>query len=77
VRDSRLTTPPFGYQQDAKEAILNDLSLHSRGRTSRANQGIEPFQLQLIFQRAETIIAGRQSASDQNIEVTLSDLGSP
>ena len=75
VRDKRLATPPFSYHQDAQKAILNYLSRHSRGRTNRASHGIEPFQLQLICQRVETLVAERQGRSDGSIEITLSDLG--
>jgi WD40 repeat protein/TPR repeat protein len=76
VVDKRLQTPRFSFDSDSTSQILDFLSAAGRRDTISA-AAIEPFQLQLICQYVEDLIAARRIEQNTQTEMTISfaDLG--
>ena len=55
--------------------IVNYLSQRRTQGVAQTTRYVEPFQLQLICQRVERIVAQRQPQSPANLTVTLADIG--
>ena len=75
IDDSALETKPFSYDHEAVTTIVNYLSQRRTQGIAQPTRYVEPFQLQLICQRVERIVAQRQPQSPANPTVTLADLG--
>ncbi len=73
MADPLLSTQPFSYDSHALSFILGHLS-DRRAAPARATRYIEPFYLQLVCQRVETLVAAQQRLG-ANRAVTLQDLG--
>jgi hypothetical protein len=73
VQDKRLVTRPFAFRPEAVQGILDYLL--RRARTTSKSGLVEPFHLQLICQRVETLVAQRQRQAEGPIEINLADLG--
>ncbi len=75
VLDEQIPTARFDYEPAAVEAILDFLAeRHLQGGVDTTPE-IEPFQLQLICQHVESIVAARQAASGAVAPITYDDLG--
>lgn len=79
VEDDELATRPFRIEGAAKEAILDFLSRRAAGSMNRAENNVEPFQLQLICQHLEAAAQRKQGRgpAPEQVTVTLSDIGGP
>jgi hypothetical protein len=75
VDDERFATQPFAFEPDAVNFILAYLSQRSKGSMVRAGYAVEPFNLQLICQRVETLVSLRQEEAAQQAVIALNDLG--
>ena len=75
IDDSALETKPFSYDPEAVTTIVNYLSQRRTQGVAQTTRYVEPFQLQLICQRVERIVAQRQPQSPANLTVTLADIG--
>jgi hypothetical protein len=62
LEDPRLETEPFAYADDALEGIWAILSRRLPGQVVESKPYVEPFQLQLVCQRAEEIALELQQA---------------
>ncbi len=74
VQNQRLVTQPFTYRPDTVKAILAYLTERTKTRSVTLSP-VEPFHLQLICQRVETLVANSQRQGVQGVEISLSDLG--
>jgi hypothetical protein len=72
---SALETKPFSYDPKAVTTILNYLSQRGIKTAGQAKQYVEPFQLQLVCQRVERIVAERQQQSPAHLTLTMTDIG--
>ena len=68
-------TRPFCYDPEAVKAVLVYLSRHRKRALPQATRYVEPFQLQLICQRVEEIVAKRQLRSNNEITISVEDIG--
>jgi hypothetical protein len=75
LEEEGLTTRPFEFEPQAVERILAFLCRRRVGADTTSLGEAEPFQLQLICQRAEEIAARRQRADGPGRAVSLADLG--
>ena len=75
VDDPALETKPFSYDPEAVATILNYLSQRRTQAVAQTTHYVEPFQLQLICQRVERIVAQRQPQSPAHLTLTLADIG--
>jgi formylglycine-generating enzyme required for sulfatase activity len=80
LEDARLTTAPFGYTPEALDGIWTFLSRHLPGQVVVSQPYVEPFQLQLVCQRAEEIALQAQaprtgSADAPPVTITWDALG--
>jgi hypothetical protein len=75
VRDQQLSTKPFTFQTEAVHGILKYLLRRTKTKVNSSSKFIEPFHLQLICQRVETLAAQRQSQTGGLIEISWADLG--
>jgi hypothetical protein len=74
VDDPALATKPFRLEDDLVTGILHHLAKIPAGSGTSALSHIEPFHLQLICQRVETLAASKQRLDDE-VVVTLTDFG--
>jgi hypothetical protein len=75
IEDSTLATKPFSYDPEAVTMIVDYLSRRSAQPITHTARYIEPFQLQLICQRIERIVADRQQGTAGTLTVTMKDIG--
>ncbi|MCI0590732.1 MAG: hypothetical protein L0Y67_03870 [Gammaproteobacteria bacterium] len=75
VQDQRLATKPFAFRPEAVDAILEYLLRETKTKVKSSARFVEPFHLQLICHRVETLVAHRQDQAGGPVEVNLSDLG--
>jgi len=71
VEDSRLETRPFEYSPEALDGIWSYLSRGVPGQRVASRPYVEPFQLQLVCQRAEEIALEAQRAGGAADAVTV------
>jgi formylglycine-generating enzyme required for sulfatase activity len=69
--DARLETKPFEYAPEAMEGIWTFLSRRLPGQVVESQPQVEPFQLQLVCQRAEDLALDLQKARPQGEPVTV------
>lgn len=70
-----VATRPFRLHPDVVAFILNYLTRSAAPRGNTVRRFVDPFQLQLICQRIERIVAEKQKNSVAEVEFTLNDLG--
>jgi hypothetical protein len=75
VQDPALGTQPFAYRPDTVRSILTYLTQRTGSNAARAANTVEPFHLQLICQRVESLVAERQRKGSGTVEISLADLG--
>lgn len=78
LEDERLISRPFEYTPEALDGIWTFLSRHLPGRTVVSQPYVEPFQLQLLCQRAEEIAMAAQrgkTGGASPVTVTWDGLG--
>jgi hypothetical protein len=75
IEDAGLQTRPFRYDAGAVNEILVYLSRHRTKSLGQATRYVEPFQLQLICQRVEQIVAERQGLASGELTITMKDIG--
>ena len=75
IDDPDLQTRPFCYDPEAVKAVLVYLSRHRKRALPQAMRYVEPFQLQLICQRVEEIVAKRQLRASDGIRISIEDIG--
>ena len=75
IADASLLTRPFRYHAEAVNAVLMYLSRRRIKSVAQATRYIEPFQLQLICQRVEQVVAGRQRLAAGVVTITMNDIG--
>lgn len=75
VQDPALGTQPFVYRPETVRSILTYLTQRTGGNAARAGNTVEPFHLQLICQRVESLVAERQRKGPAAVEISLDDLG--
>ena len=75
IKNTSLSTRPFSFKPGAVQSILTYLSRRTRKSAAGEIVRIEPFHLQLVCQRIESIVAARQGG-DEEVQVGLADLGS-
>lgn len=75
IADNAFQTKPFSYDPEAVKTIISHLSQRSAQRIAHTARYVEPFQLQLICQRIEGIVAQRQKGTDTALTVTMRDIG--
>jgi Novel STAND NTPase 1 len=75
IDDSVLETKPFSYDPETVTTILNHLSHRRTEAVARVTRYVEPFQLQLICQRVERIVAELQLQLPTNLTLTMADIG--
>jgi len=75
IHDPSVPTKPFRLDPAFVTTILNYLTTSTSQTRTPGNRYIEPFHLQLICQRIETLVALKQQTSSAEIVFTLQDLG--
>ena len=75
IDDQSFQTKPFTYDPEAVTAILNYLSQRRIKSVAEKEAYIEPFHLQLICQRIETIAAKQQQESRADLPITINSIG--
>lgn len=75
AEDQRLATKPFAFRPEAVQGILEYLLRKTKTKIQSSTRFVEPFHLQLIRQRVETLVARRQHQAGGPVEVNLADLG--
>ncbi len=75
IQNSNFVTKPFSLDADVVPAILAYLDKSSDGGRKAESRYVEPFQLQLICQRIERVMADKQKKTAENARFTLADLG--
>jgi formylglycine-generating enzyme required for sulfatase activity len=75
VRDAKLVAAPFEYDEDALKGIWRFLSEELPGQDVRTRPYVEPFQLQLVCERAEDLAHARQRSGAPAAPLTWQDLG--
>lgn len=75
VQNEQLATKPFTFQPEAVQGILEYLLRKTKTNIKSSSRFIEPFHLQLICQRVETLAVQRQSQTGGLVEISWTDLG--
>ena len=75
VESQDATTRAFRLEPDVVSSILSYLTKSASGARSSGGRNVEPFHLQLICQRIETIAAFKQKLSSGEVVVSFKDLG--
>jgi formylglycine-generating enzyme required for sulfatase activity len=75
VRNENLATAPFEYQDEALDGIWRILSEQLPGQDVRTRPYVEPFQLQMVCERAEDVARATQQRSAATATVTWQELG--
>jgi hypothetical protein len=78
IDDNILQTKPFTYAPEAVTIIINHLTWRSGRPTTQITytaRYADPFQLQLICQRIERIVAERQQRTGNALTITMRDIG--
>lgn len=73
VVDPVFVSPPFAYEPATLEALLNFLSARASSGSREGQEAIDPFQLQLICQHAESVVRGKKGPAP--LVLMLDDLG--
>ena len=71
LEDPRLKTKPFGYARETLDGIWAFLSRRLPGQVIESKPYVEPFQLQLVCQRAEEIALELQKTRSDHQRVTI------
>ena len=75
IDDPVLETQPFRFDPGAVDQVLRYLSRHRRRSPAAAARYVEPFQLQLVCQRVERVVAERQKRQHSMLTITMKDIG--
>ena len=75
VESQDASTRAFRLEPDVVSSILSYLTKSASGARSSGGRNVEPFHLQLICQRIETIAAFKQKLSSGEVVVSFKDLG--
>ena len=75
IESTDASTRAFRLEPDVVSSILAYLTKSASGARSSGGRHVEPFHLQLICQRIETIAAFKQKLSSGEIVVSFKDLG--
>lgn len=75
IESKDASTRAFRLEPDVVTSILAYLTKSAPGARSTGGRHVEPFHLQLICQRIETIAAFKQKASSGEVVVSFKDLG--
>lgn len=80
LHDARVTSQPFEYAPEALDGIWTYLSRHLPGQVAVSHSYVEPFQLQLVCQRAEEIALEAQRSNTRGagappVTITWNALG--
>jgi hypothetical protein len=75
VQNEYLGTKPFTLRPEAVQGILAYLLRRTRTQAHVSARFVEPFHLQLICQRVETLVARRQRKTRELVEINWTDLG--
>jgi len=75
IESKDASTRAFRLEPDVVTSILAYLTKSAPGARSTGGRQVEPFHLQLICQRIETIAAFKQKASSGEVVVSFKDLG--
>jgi WD40 repeat protein/TPR repeat protein len=75
ILDENIRTPRFEYEAAAVDAILAFLGQRHLQQESDTAPEVEPFQLQLICQHAESIVRARNGVAGSVAPITYQDLG--
>jgi hypothetical protein len=71
VQDAALATQPFEFEPTASSSIITYLSRRARRQEGPTSDYVEPFHLQLVCQRVESIAANRQRQGGREIQIGL------
>jgi hypothetical protein len=75
IDDQSFQTKPFQYDPETIATILGYLSKRRTKSVAEKEAYVEPFHLQLICQRIETIVAKQQQESQAGLHITMDSIG--
>jgi uncharacterized membrane protein len=75
IDDQSFQTKPFQYDPETVATILSYLSKRRTKSVAEKEAYVEPFHLQLICQRIETIVAKQQRESQLDLHITMDSIG--
>jgi hypothetical protein len=75
IDDQSFQTKPFQYDPETVATILGYLSKRRSKSVAEKEGYVEPFHLQLICQKIETIAANQQKSSQADLHITMDNIG--